>query len=120
MSEDGQHAGVEPRRGHDFPKTIFERMAADRARRERGAQLCSDAANRVEAVFLPADPVGSALVALLRKTAWLGGLDARSLARVPCDEILSLAEAVLTTYAEPPAEACPYDLPGAHCRPVSA
>jgi hypothetical protein len=89
-------------------KTFWERVADDRARRERGVQLCSDAADRVEAVFLPGDPVGSALVAVLRKTAWMGGLSTDFLARVPCGELLDLAEAVLATYAEPPVETCPY------------
>ncbi len=89
-------------------KTLFERLADDRARREGGAQLCGAAADRVEAVFLPGDPIGSALAALLRRTAWMGGRNAELLSRVPCDEILTLAEAVLATYPAPPVETCPY------------
>jgi hypothetical protein len=74
---------------YDF---VVQRLV-ERDRRNNGPQLCRDAADRVEA--LPHDAVGDALVELLRKTAWMGDLDREHLARIPCDEILTLAEAIL-------------------------
>jgi len=72
---------------------FVSRRLAERDRRNNGPQLCRDAASRVEA--LPHDAVGDALVALFRKTAWMGSFNPDELARIPCDEILTLAEAIL-------------------------
>lgn len=76
-----------------------ERIDNDRIRRDGGAKLCRDAIERLE-VDPEQYPFTAAMVALLRKTAWMGELDAEHLARVPCDEILDLADAVLTSAGE--------------------
>lgn len=40
-------------------------------------------------------PVETAMVELFRHTAWMGGLDLDLLSRIPCDEVVVLARAVL-------------------------
>jgi hypothetical protein len=44
--------------------------------------------------------VATALAALFRRTAWVGGLDLEMLHRLPCDEVIDTARAVLALHEE--------------------